>query len=37
MNISYRQFIPNGLIIKPEHRDIVIGVPFIIGIMNMNI
>ena len=35
--MSYKQFIPSGLIIQPEHRDLVIGVPFVIGVMSMNV
>lgn len=35
MNISYKQFLPNALIIEPEHRDLVITPPFIVGVMSM--
>lgn len=35
--MSYKQFIPNGLIIQPSHRDLVITAPFIIGVLSMNI
>lgn len=37
VNISYRQFLPGALIIEPEHRDLVITPPFIIGIMSMTL
>lgn len=37
VNISYRQFLPGALIIEPDHRDLVITPPFIIGIMSMTL
>ena len=37
VNTSYRQFLPNALIIEPEHRDLVITPPFIVGIMSMSL
>lgn len=37
VNISYRQFLPGALIIEPEHRDLVITPPFIVGIMSMTL
>lgn len=35
--MNYKQFVPSGLMIKPEHRDIVIGAPLIIGVMSMSV
>ena len=37
INISYRQFLPGALIIEPEHRDLVITPPFIVGVMSMSL
>lgn len=37
VNLSYRQFLPGGLIIQPEHRDLVITPPFIIGTLSMSV
>lgn len=37
ISLSYRQFLPNALIIEPEHRDLVITPPFIIGILSMGL
>ena len=37
INISYRQFLPGALIIEPDHKDLVITPPFIVGIMNMTL
>ena len=37
IHISYRQFLPGALIIQPEHRDLVITPPFIVGVMSMNL
>lgn len=37
INITYKQFLPNALIIEPEHRDLVITPPFIVGIMSMSL
>jgi hypothetical protein len=35
--LSYRQFLPGALIIEPEHRDLVVTPPFIIGVMSMSL
>lgn len=35
LNMSYKQFIPSGLIIQPQHRDLVVTAPFVIGLMSM--
>jgi len=37
ININYRQFIPGTLIIQPEHKDLVITPPFIIGILSVTL
>ena len=37
VNFSYKQFLPGALIIEPEHRDLVITPPFIVGIMSMTL
>lgn len=37
LNMSYRQFIPSGLIIQPQHRDLVVTAPFVIGLMSMSV
>lgn len=37
VGISYRQFIPSSLIVSPNHRDMVISVPFIVGVLSMNV
>lgn len=37
VSLSYNQFLPNALIIQPQHRDLVITPPFIIGILSMGL
>lgn len=37
INITYKQFLPNAMIIEPQHRDLVITPPFIVGIMSMSL
>ena len=37
INLSYRQFMPGGLLIQPEHRDLDITPPFIVGVFSMGL
>lgn len=37
INISYKQFIPGSLMIQPEHKDLVITPPFIVGILSVTL
>lgn len=37
INISYTQFIPGSLMIQPEHKDLVITPPFVVGILSVTL
>lgn len=37
IDINYKQFIPGTLIIQPEHKDLVITPPFIVGILSVTL
>ena len=37
ISMSYRQFVPSGLIIQPQHRDLVVTAPFVLGVISMSI